>query len=67
MSMAHIIVKGAGIADVSTAYALKDKLETTHKITMVHEIDYVQFLPSNIWVRIGWPSRSAITFENAWN
>ncbi|MCW8408113.1 hypothetical protein OQJ13_03910 [Legionella sp. PATHC035] len=64
--MAHIIVKGAGIG-VSTVNALRAKLETTHKITLAHEIDSFQFVPSNVWVGKGWRSHEAITFENAWN
>lgn len=59
--MAHIIVIGGGIAGISTAYGLREKLGTIHKITVIHEVDYFQFVPSNVWVGVGWRSRDAIT------
>ncbi|WP_274519315.1 hypothetical protein [Legionella steigerwaltii] len=33
---------------------------TTCKITVIHEVDCFQFVPSNVWIDIGWRSREAI-------
>ncbi len=45
--MAHIVVLGAGIGGMPTAYELKDELGDSHEITLVNERDYFQFTPSN--------------------
>lgn len=60
--MAHIVVLGAGIGGMSAAYELKDKLEKEHKITVINDCDYFQFVPSNPWVAVGWRSRKDTTF-----
>jgi sulfide:quinone oxidoreductase len=60
--MAHIVVLGAGIGGMPTAYELKAKLGPEHRITVVNAVDYFQFVPSNPWLAVGWRDRTSITF-----
>lgn len=60
--MAHIVIIGAGIGGMPTAYELKAKLGNNHKITVVNTVDYFQFVPSNPWLAVGWSKREKITF-----
>ncbi len=60
--MAHIVIMGAGIGGMPTAYELKAKLGNSHRITIVNAVDYFQFVPSNPWLAVGWSSREKITF-----
>lgn len=61
--MAHIVIMGAGIGGMPTAYELKAKLGNNHQITVVNAIDYFQFVPSNPWLAVGWSKREKITFS----
>ncbi|MDI1309640.1 MAG: FAD/NAD(P)-binding oxidoreductase [Methylotenera sp.] len=60
--MAHIVILGAGIGGMPTAYELKEKLDNTHQITVINSVDYFQFVPSNPWIAVGWRERDDITF-----
>jgi sulfide:quinone oxidoreductase len=60
--MAHIVIMGAGIGGMPTAYELKAKLGNNHQITVVNSVDYFQFVPSNPWLAVGWSKREKITF-----
>jgi sulfide:quinone oxidoreductase len=60
--MAHIIILGAGIGGMPTAYELREKLGSAHRITVVNAIDYFQFVPSNPWLAVGTRERETITF-----
>lgn len=60
--MAHIVIMGAGIGGMPTAYELKAKLGNSHQITVVNSVDYFQFVPSNPWLAVGWSKREKITF-----
>jgi sulfide:quinone oxidoreductase len=62
MEMAHIVIMGAGIGGMPTAYELKAKLGNNHQITVVNTVDYFQFVPSNPWLAVGWSKREKITF-----
>jgi sulfide:quinone oxidoreductase len=59
--MAHIVVLGAGIGGMPTAYELRAALGREHRITVINAVDYFQFVPSNPWVAVGWRDREAIT------
>ena len=61
--MAHVVVLGAGTGGMPCAYELREKLAREHKITMINERDYFQFVPSNPWVAVGWRDRAGITFD----
>src|SRR5450830_914004 len=60
--MAHIVIMGAGLGGMPTAYELKAKLGNNHQITVINAVDYFQFVPSNPWLAVGWRKREAITF-----
>lgn len=60
--MAHIVIIGAGIGGMPTAYELKAKIGNKHQITVVNAVDYFQFVPSNPWLAVGWSKREKITF-----
>jgi len=47
--MAHIVVLGAGTGGMPAAYELRAELGAEHKITVINERDYFQFVPSNPW------------------
>jgi len=61
--MAHIVVLGAGTGGMPAAYELRAELGAEHKITVINERDYFQFVPSNPWLAVGWRDRSDITFD----
>jgi sulfide:quinone oxidoreductase len=60
--MAHIVIMGAGVGGMPTAYELKDKVGNKHQVTVVNSVDYFQFVPSNPWLAVGWRTREKITF-----
>jgi len=45
------------------AYELRDMLGKEHRVTVINERDYFQFVPSNPWVAVGWRDRASITFD----
>ncbi len=61
--MAHIVILGAGTGGMPAAYELREKLDTSHRVTVINAVDYFQFVPSNPWVAVGWRQREAITFQ----
>ena len=63
--MAHIVILGAGTGGMPAAYELRAELGREHKITVVNDREYFQFVPSNPWIAVGWRERSDITFEIA--
>ncbi|MDX1915981.1 MAG: FAD/NAD(P)-binding oxidoreductase [Methylophilus sp.] len=60
--MAHIVIMGAGVGGMPTAYELKAKVGGKHQVTVVNSVDYFQFVPSNPWLAVGWRTREKITF-----
>lgn len=60
--MTHVVVLGAGIAGVPAAYALKSRLGSQDKVTVVSDRDYFHFVPSNPWVAMGWRDPADIAF-----
>lgn len=61
--MAHIVIMGAGIGGMPTAYELREALAAEHRITVVSALDYFQFVPSNPWVAVGWRKREEIVLQ----
>ncbi|HJU70209.1 MAG TPA: FAD/NAD(P)-binding oxidoreductase [Paucimonas sp.] len=60
--MAHIVILGAGIGGMPAAYELRNKLDRSHRITVINAVDYFQFIPSNPWLTVGWRDRKTVTF-----
>lgn len=60
--MAHVVILGAGIAGVTAAYALKERLGSRHEVTVVSDRPYFHFVPSNPWVAMGWRERTDVAF-----
>ncbi|WP_028305196.1 NAD(P)/FAD-dependent oxidoreductase [Oceanospirillum maris] len=63
--MAHVVILGAGTGGMAAAYELRHKLDKSHKITVINERDYFQFVPSNPWIAVGWRSADEISFKPA--
>jgi sulfide:quinone oxidoreductase len=61
--MAHIVVLGAGTGGLPCAYEIRAELGTEHSVTLVNQLDYFQFVPSNPWVAVGWRDRASVTFD----
>lgn len=59
--MAHIVVLGGGIGGIVAAYEMKKMARRDDRITVVSDLPYFQFTPSNPWVAVGWRDREAIT------
>ncbi len=63
--MAHVVIMGAGIGGMPAAYEMKEALNNlggNHEVTVVSNVDYFHFTPSNPWVAVGWRRREDITF-----
>ena len=60
--MAKIIVLGAGLAGMSAAYELRERLGKTHPVTVVGDGDRFSFTPSNPWLAVGWREADDFTF-----
>jgi len=59
--MAHIVVMGAGIGGMPSAYELRELLPKEHSVTVVNPVEFFQFTPSNPWVAVGWRERATVT------
>jgi sulfide:quinone oxidoreductase len=56
---------GAGIGGMPMAYDMRKRARKEDKITVVSNVDYFQFVPSNPWVAVNWRSRDDIAFPIA--
>jgi sulfide:quinone oxidoreductase len=63
--MAHIVIMGAGIGGMPMAYDMRKRARKEDRITVVSNVDYFQFVPSNPWVAVNWRSREDIAFPIA--
>ena len=63
--MAHIVILGAGIGGLPMAYEMRRKARKEDRITVVSNVDYFQFVPSNPWVAVNWRKREDISFPVA--
>src|SRR5690349_23530066 len=63
--MAHIVILGAGIGGLPMAYDMKRLARPEDKITVVSNVDYFHFVPSNPWVAVNWRKRDDIQFPLA--
>jgi sulfide:quinone oxidoreductase len=61
--MKRIVIVGAGIGGLPTAYELREKLGKKHRITVLSDSPTFQFVPSNPWVAVDWRKREDICIE----
>jgi len=64
--MAHVVVMGAGIGGLPAAYEMKDalnKIGKDHEVTVISNVDFFHFTPSNPWVAVGWRTKEDISFN----
>jgi sulfide:quinone oxidoreductase len=60
--MARIVIIGASIGGLPAAYEARALLDQKHKVTVISNVDYFHFVPSNPWVAVGWRKRRDISF-----
>jgi sulfide:quinone oxidoreductase len=61
--MSGIVVIGAGLAGMSAAYELRERLGKECRITVIGEGERFSFTPSNPWVAVGWRKPDDITLK----
>lgn len=61
--MAHIVVIGAGLAGLPTAYELRYLLPSQHQITLISNTSKFTFIPSLPWVALGLTPLAKIQLE----
>ena len=63
--MARIVIIGASIGGMPAAYECRKLLGRQHSITVISNVDFFHFVPSNPWVAVGWRTRKDISFPLA--
>ncbi|MCA8868705.1 MAG: FAD-dependent oxidoreductase [Rhodobacteraceae bacterium] len=63
--MADIIILGAGIGGLPMAYEMKKAMRPEDRITVISNLPYFQFTPSNPWAGVGWRSKQDVTIDLA--
>ncbi len=63
--MAHVVILGAGVGGVPSAYELRKLLGKEHRISLVGSSPYFEFTPSNPWMAVGWRTREETREELA--
>lgn len=61
--MATIVILGAGLGGVMTAYEMREKARKEDRVIVVSERPTFQFTPSNPWVAVGWRKQGQIEIE----
>ncbi|MHB8483615.1 MAG: NAD(P)/FAD-dependent oxidoreductase [Nitrospiria bacterium] len=63
--MARIVIIGASIGGLPAAYECRKMFGKQHSITVISNVDFFHFVPSNPWVAVGWRTRKDISFPLA--
>jgi len=63
--MSHIVILGAGIGGMPMAYDMRKHARKEDKITVISNVDYFHFVPSNPWIAVNWRKRDDIAFPIA--
>lgn len=62
LNIAHIVVIGASTGGLPFAYDIKKTLGKGHEVTVISNNPNFNFIPSNLWVAVGWRSENDISF-----
>lgn len=60
MSVANVVILGAGLGGTIAAYEIREALKDQAKITVVNKGEDYWFVPSNPWVAVGWREGEAL-------
>jgi len=63
--VAHIVILGAGVGGMTMAYEMRENARAQDKVTVISNLPYFQFTPSNPWVAVNWRTQSDITIPAA--
>jgi sulfide:quinone oxidoreductase len=63
--VAHIVILGAGVGGMTMAYEMREQARAEDKVTVISNLPYFQFTPSNPWVAVNWRKRDDITIPAA--
>ena len=63
--MSDVVVLGAGLGGTIAAYELRDKLGSSHAVSVVANGSRFHFVPSNPWVGVGWRDKKAVEVDLA--
>jgi sulfide:quinone oxidoreductase len=63
--MSHIVIIGAGVGGLPTAYDAKALLGKGHEVTLINANPKFVFVPSNPWIAVGWRTEKEITIDLA--
>jgi len=61
--MVNIVILGAGLGGVPSAYELRKRIGSDHRITLVGANSYFEFTPSNPWIAVGWRQPPEVRVE----
>jgi len=53
---------GAGLGGMPAAYEMRDRLGSSHTVTVISNDEFFHFVPSNPWVAVRWRERKQIEF-----
>ena len=63
--MARLVILGAGIGGHTAALHARHKLGLKHEVIVISPNSKWNWIPSNIWVGVGWMKPEKVTFELA--
>jgi len=63
--VAHIVILGAGIGGMTMAYEMREEARAEDRVTVISNLPYFQFTPSNPWVGVNWRKRDDVTLPAA--
>ncbi|MBI5197883.1 MAG: FAD-dependent oxidoreductase [Nitrospirae bacterium] len=61
--MARIVILGSGIGGLPAAFEARSFLNRKHQVTVISNVDFFHFVPSNPWVAVGWRTRKEISLS----
>lgn len=61
--MAHIVILGAGIGGIPSAFEMRERAHRDDKVTVISDSETFHFTPSNPWVAVDWREPQQIKLE----